>query len=720
LLASSQLQSTDARRVFPCFDEPDFKATFKISITHQPGYQAFSNMPAVHTTTTADGWIRSDFDITPKMSTYILAFVVADFRSRNHTFKNGYSLRVWARPDAYAQTEHGLNFAVKTYIFFTDYFGIPDVVPKADHVAVPDFSAGAMENWGLVIYRETALLYDPLVSSSSNKYMVTLIVAHEIAHTWFGNMATMRWWDDLWLNEGFASILMYIAMDHVYPEWNVFAIQVVEDIFPVMVKDALITSHPVSTEIKDPTDIQQSFDSISYNKGMAVLRMLRSFIGPSNFRKGLQWYAVNGTFVIGRIMDTWTRQMGYPMVHVVDRGGYYELHQSRFLLHDNGTQYNASETPYGYKWYIPFTYVTQRKPQDVKITWLDMDSTSIQKDSKGWLLGNYEYTGFFRVLYEKPMWGQLADQLHKDHTVFPEASRAGLIGDAFSFSRANLLNYDVTLNLTRYLKAEKSYVPWRAFLDSMEFLRGMISTRAAYVHLQRYLRRLVEPVFNNTYSQDTTLRERYLRRVILSIACDVGVTHAVETAKRLFKNWMEVGQSHPADLSLPVYSVGVREGGVEEWDFVWNKSQSTKVASERDMMMEALAQTQKSFLLWRYIQWIFDSDKIKMQDVRVVISYFTKTPLARMVSLQFLMSRWDEMNRRFGEDAFVMREVIQEVTTYVNTEFQLHQLERLFHEKPPKTASKATENALALIRANIDWMTQNYDKIDNWLQNNFT
>nr|KAG5689090.1 hypothetical protein BaRGS_034747 [Batillaria attramentaria] len=363
-----------------------------------------------------------------------------------------------------------------------------------------------MENWGLVIYRETALLYDPLVSSSSNKYMVTLIVAHEIAHTWFGNMATMRWWDDLWLNEGFASILMYIAMDHVYPS------------------------------------------------GMCL---------QANTACGTQLAgeprAVNGTFVIGRIMDTWTRQMGYPMVHVVDRGGYYELHQSRFLLHDNGTQYNASETPYG-----------------------------------------------------------------------------------------------------------------------------------------------------------------YLRRVILSIACDVGVTHAVETAKRLFKNWMEVGQSHPADLSLPVYSVGVREGGVEEWDFVWNKSQSTKVASERDMMMEALAQTQKSFLLWRYIQWIFDSDKIKMQDVRVVISYFTKTPLARMVSLQFLMSRWDEMNRRFGEDAFVMREVIQEVTTYVNTEFQLHQLERLFHEKPPKTASKATENALALIRANIDWMTQNYDKIDNWLQNNFT
>ncbi|PVD36556.1 hypothetical protein C0Q70_03541 [Pomacea canaliculata] len=664
-LVSSQLQSTDARRVFPCFDEPDFKATFRISVIHQRGYEAFSNMPVKNSQILDVDWVRKDFE-----------------------------LRVWARPDAYDQTKHALEFGVETYKFFTDYFGIPDTVPKADHVAVPDFSAGAMENWGLVIYRETALLYDKMVSSSSNKYMVTLIVAHEIAHTWFGNMATMRWWDDLWLNEGFASSLMYIAMDHVYPEWNVFAIQVVEDIFPVMVKDALITSHPVSTEIKDPEDIQQFFDIISYNKGMAILRMLKSFIGPNCFRKGLQMYvrrykfknaamdelwqtfteAVNGTFNVERIMGTWTRQMGYPLVMVKDEGNYYLLQQSRFLLHDNSSLHNDSETPYGYKWYIPFTYVTENSPANVKMTWLNMDSAKIPKDSGGWLLGNYEYTGFFRVLYEIPMWEKLADQLLRNHSIFPEASRAGLIGDAFAFSRANLLDYDVTLNLTRYLKNEMSYVPWRAFLDAMEFLRGMLAAQEAYVHLERYLRRLVEPVFDKVIaSSQGSLSEQYVKRIILSIACDVGLEKAVTYAKTFFQEWMEFGNRPPPDLSLSVYSVGVREGGVKEWDFVWNKTQSTTVASEREMMMEALAQTQKSFLLWR-----------------------------------------------FSEDAFMMREVIQEVTTYVNTDFQLRQLERLFHEKPLKTASKATGNALALIRANIDWMKRNYEKISYWLQHNVT
>ncbi|KAK7096592.1 aminopeptidase N-like [Littorina saxatilis] len=744
-LVSSQLQSTDARQVFPCFDEPDFKATFTISIVHHKGYLAFSNMPVVGSVSLGSNWTRDNFNITPVMSTYILAFVIGRFKSRNASVVvpggGKYEIKVWARPDAYAQTEHALDFAVKTFKFFTEYFGILDTVPKYDHVAVPDFSGGAMENWGLIIYRETALLYDPLVSSSSNKYMVTLIVAHEIAHIWFGNMATMRWWDDLWLNEGFASSLMYIAMDHVYPEWNVFAIQVVEDIFPVMVKDALVTSHSVSTEIRNPEEIQQFFDMISYNKGMAVLRMLRHFIGPDNFRKGLQLYvrrfmyknadmaelwqaftdAVKEQHVIGEIMDTWTRQMGYPMVSVEDRGGMFHLSQTRFLLHDNGSQHNISDSPYGYKWIIPFTYVTQTDPDTSQLTWLNMDSANIPKKSKGWLLGNYEYQGFYRVMYEKPMWAKLADQLLRDHTVFPEASRAGLIGDSFSFSRANLLDYDVTLNLTRYLKKDMSYVPWRAFLDSMEFLRGMIAAEGAYVHLEGYLRNLVAPVFDTVVvSAQGTLPERYLRRVILSIACEVGLEKAVKYAKSMFSNWMKFDNRLPADLSLPVYSVGVREGGVEEWEFVWNKSQTTTVASEREMMMEALAQTQKPFLLWRYINFIFVPEKIKLQDVRVVMAYFTKTLLARMVSLQFLQSHWDEMNEEFGDDGFVMREVIQEVTTYVNSEYELQNLERLFHDRPLKSASKATENALELIRANIDWKRLNYKKISDWLQNNLT
>ncbi|XP_059141543.1 glutamyl aminopeptidase-like [Physella acuta] len=737
-LSASQLQATDARKAFPCMDEPDMKAVFKLTIVYQTNYTALTNMPAKVTTRLNSDWLMTEFDETPVMSTYLIAVVVSDFKYRNFTFDNDvrYELKIWAREEAYSQTEHALNFSVETYKFFTDYFGMQDVVRKADHIAVPDFSSGAMENWGLVVYRETSLLYDRHVSSSHNKFTVTLIVAHEIAHTWFGNMVTMKWWDDLWLNEGFASLLMYLAMDHVYPQWNVFAIQVVVEIFPVMVKDALTTSHPVSSPIADPEDIPQHFDTISYSKGMAVLRMVMDFAGAENFRKGVSNYvqkykfknaemsqlwdtfseSFNYTFDIAKIMDTWTRQMGYPVVTVVDNGDHFLLTQKRFLLDQTLVNGDDQESPFGYKWYIPFTYVTQEAPYDKKTIWLNLGSATIPKTGKGWLLGNYEFVGFYRVMYDKTMWGMFADQLMRNHTVFPEANRAGLIGDAFTFARANVLDYDVALNLTRYLEKEQSYIPWEAFHHSIEFLRGMLAESDAYVQLQMYLRKLVGPVFEVVGASDRgELPERYLRRVILSMACDVGVENAVIYAKTMFDNWMKHDTPLPPDLSMLICSVGIREGGAAEWDFVWQRIKSTEVAAEGDMMMESLVYTQKSWLLWRYINWVFDSEKIRSQDVRVVISYFSKTPWARMVAVNFAMSRWDDLVREFGQDQFLLREVIPEVTNYINTEFNLKQFEAVFKANTPRGASKSVDNALALIRANIGWMRANYNNIKQWL-----
>ncbi|XP_014782358.2 aminopeptidase N [Octopus bimaculoides] len=306
-LASSQLQAADARKVFPCFDEPDLKARFTVSIIYPPGYVALSNMPIVNQTKLSDKWMRNQYTTSPIMSSYLLAFVVADFDYREKILKNNYTLRMWAQREKINQTNYALKFAERCYAFFTEYFNISDILTKSDHVAVPEFNAGAMENWGLVIYRETALLYDPDVSSSSNKYMVTLIVAHEIAHTWFGNMATMRWWDDLWLNEGFASILMYFGMNHVHPDWDVFSILVVDEILPVMVLDALLTSHAVSSRIENTDQIIQYFDNISYNKGMAILRMLKGFLGWEAFRRSLQVFLRGNSNSIAAGVDTLMR-----------------------------------------------------------------------------------------------------------------------------------------------------------------------------------------------------------------------------------------------------------------------------------------------------------------------------------------------------------------------------------------------------------------------------
>ncbi|KAH3868193.1 glutamyl aminopeptidase-like [Dreissena polymorpha] len=737
-LVASQLQSTDARKVFPCFDEPAMKATFNVSITHDVKYTALSNMPVIASQCVGDcNRLRDVFQTTPIMSTYLLAFVVSDFRYTERLLDGNYTLRIWSQPDLINLTHYALNFAINSYGYFTDYFQMPDVMIKADHVAVPDFSGAAMENWGLVIYRETALLYDPNVSSSFNKYMVTLIIAHEISHTWFGNMVTMRWWSDLWLNEGFASILMYFSMDHAYPDWNVLEIVVVEDIFPVMVKDALVTSHPVSTNIIHPIEIAESFDQISYNKGMAILRMLETFLGPDGFRLGLQTYVekykfdnadhdelwatfsktTNNTIDIGAIMDTWTRQTGYPVVTIRQLGDFYILEQQRFLM-DSHTSGDEPEeiSEFGYKWRIPFTYRLEGE-NNTRLHWLNMGPGKVPRSRDGWIIGNVDYGGFYRVNYDLDMWNRLSEQLNSDHKIFSGANRAGLIGDAFNLARASLLDYGIAFNITTYLSHEQSYVPWKAFLDCLEFIRGMLSKTTAYVLLQKYIGELIEPVLNKVGMDGVgDLPEMYLRRTLLRTGCDVGVKSAVMYAKRCFREWMINGTRPTTDYAQLIYAVGVQEGSVDEWDYVWNQSQSTQSPAEREMLLEALAHTQKPYLLWRYAQWIFDGDKIKLQDVRLVTNYFSSTPLGRMIALHFLMNYWDDLNDKFGADTFIISEMIGEVTQYVNSEFELRQLELLFKEKPPKGAKQGADNALALIRANINWMDSNYHAISSWLQ----
>ncbi|XP_048750155.2 aminopeptidase N-like [Ostrea edulis] len=734
-LAATQLQSTDARKTFPCMDEPDMKAAFQLTLTHQEEYEAISNTPR-KSERLANGWKTVEFHATPVMSTYLLAIVISDFTHREMVLDNGYNIRVWSQPDKIKQTEYAIDMVMKCYNFFTEYFNITDVLTKSDHVAVPDFSGGAMENWGLVLYRETALLYEHGVSSSENKLMVTLIVAHEVAHTWFGNMVTMRWWDDLWLNEGFASLLMYFAMDAIYPDWNVFTLSVVaKEVFPVMVKDALTTSHPVSTPIATPNDIAESFDSISYSKGMAILRMLMGFVGWEDFQKGLRTYvskfkyqnaamdqlwdtfteAVNYKYDIKSTMNTWTRQMGYPIITMHAQGDSYYLTQSRFLL-DDGKTTNSNGGMYDYKWVVPFTYITEGD-QEVQLQWMNKSSATIPRTTDSWILANYEYVGYYRVNYEVDMWAQLAGILNRNHTEFPEANRAGLIGDSFNLARAKILDYDVALNMTTYLKYERGYAPWVAFLDSVEYIRSSISKSGAYVLMQKYLRDLVAPVFDSIeMTMEGNLPERYLRQTILKLACNVGYKRAVEYAKGMFYHWKNDGITLPSDFASMIYTVGVSEGGMEEWDYVWNRSLSTNVAVEREMLMQALGQSQKPWLLWRYANWIFDPSKIRRQDVRLVISYLSKRPLGRMISLHLLMTKWDRLNEQFGFDNFLLRETISEVTQFVNSEFEYKQLRTLFKDHPPKVAKKETQNSLALIRANINWMDENYDVITDWLR----
>ncbi|XP_064645182.1 aminopeptidase N-like isoform X2 [Lineus longissimus] len=740
-LLASQLQAIDARRVFPGFDEPEMKSIFAVTIIHKPEYTALSNMPAIRNRTLADGWVRTDFADTPRMSTYILAFVVSDFIYREGRTKQGLPIRIWSQPDMYSQSVYALRVATKCYEYFTGYFQIDEVVPKSDQVAVPDFGAGAMENWGLIIYRQTALLFDQDTSAASSQYFVTLVIAHEVAHTWFGNMATMKWWDDLWLNEGFASTLMYFAMNDIFPDWKVFDMQLTDSIFMVMTKDSLPTSHPISTPIKDPDDIAQFFDSISYDKGLAVLRLLRGFLGWENFRLGLQTYIRRYKFGnaemaqlwaafsevshvtpdVTTVMDTWTRQMGLPLVTVTRIGNdRVLLKQERFLLNPD-EKFDPSDSPYGYKWYIPFHYQTQDSSR-VKLEWMNMDKAEIYLPGDAWIIGNYNYMGFYRVTYEHELWLRLIVQLKTDHKKLTQANRAGLIGDAFNLARAYRLSYAVALNVSSYLSKEEDFVPWKTAISSINWIESMLSRSEVYGLLQTYIRNLVAPAFRRagvSGPMPTSLPQRKLRSLILDAACRVAVPDAIKYARDAFTAWMKNGSYIIPDYAFIVYSTGIKYGGQKEWDFLWEKAQSTKVVSEKETMMNALGYTREPWLLWRFAGWMLDRTVTRLQDVRLMTAVLGRTSLSRMVLYNFLLTKWKVLNDMFSNDNFVLRSVIGYSTSKLNTEYELQQVNKLFKETPPDgKAQNEADNAIALLKANIKWMKNNYDTIAIWLKEN--
>ena len=315
-LATTQFEATDARRALPCWDEPALKATFQVSMTVPSHLTAVSNTPVIDESDAGNDLKTIHFAETPRMSTYLLAFVVGDLACVEETAPNGTLMRVFATRGNEHLGRFALDTALRLLEYYNDYFGIPYPLEKLDHFAIPDFAAGAMENWGAITYREVALLFDPENSAAPTRQRIVEIIAHEMAHMWFGDLVTMEWWDDLWLNESFASWMGNKATDALFPEWSMWTQFLYQDVGEGLRIDALRNSHPIEANVKDPGEIREIFDAISYNKGASILWMLEQYLGEDTFRDGLRGFtspAISTATPRAQIFGgRWKRSQGGP------------------------------------------------------------------------------------------------------------------------------------------------------------------------------------------------------------------------------------------------------------------------------------------------------------------------------------------------------------------------------------------------------------------------
>ncbi|XP_044124455.1 glutamyl aminopeptidase [Bufo gargarizans] len=739
-IAATDHEPTDARKSFPCFDEPNKKATYTISIMHKKEYNVLSNMPIEHTHDHGNGWNHTQFHKSVPMSTYLVAFAVHQFTFEERISSRGVPLRIYVQPLQQKTAEYAAETTKVVFDFFEKYFDMDYSLPKLDQIAIPDFGTGAMENWGLITYRETNLLYDPNESATVNKQRVAAVIAHELVHQWFGNIVTMDWWDDLWLNEGFASFFEYSGVNSTEPLWNMPDQIIIDDLLPVMRDDALQSSHPIIVDVSTPAEITSVFDAISYNKGASILRMLENWITPEKFQLGCQNYLKKyhlknaktddfwGSLAeasgqpVKDVMDTWTRQMGYPVLNV-QSGNHVQ--QKRFLLDPNA---NSSEpdSPYSYTWNIPVTFYATSNIDVKHISFYNKSAPSLTlepyNNTVEFLKINNMHFGFFRVNYETQVWNQLATLLQANHMVFTAGDRAGLIDDVFALASGEILDYNISLDVTKYLQKEKDYLPWVRVSSALAYLNDMLENdETIYPKFQEYLRKQVKPITDELgWLDEGTDVQKLLRTSVLALACRAGDPEALNNASHIFKEWI-AGIRIPVNLRQLVYRYGMKQSGDEQsWNFMFQKYLETPLAQEKEKLLQGLASVESIPLLNRYLKQIYDPSLIKSQDALNVIYYISAySKLGKQMAWDWVRINWDFLVKRYTINDRNLGRIITRISTTFNTDTQLWQMQNFF-ETYPNAGAGATprQQGLETVRNNIEWVAANKNGIKTWLEAN--
>lgn len=662
-MASTQFEAADARRAFPCWDEPEAKATFDVSVITESNLIAISNMPVVLKKKIGKKTLFK-FSRTPVMSTYLLYVGIGDLEFLQGRLGKT-QIRIVTTKGKKNLGKLSLQFTKQFLKWYEDYFKIPYPLPKLDMIAVPDFASGAMENWGAITFRETILLYDPKTSSTETKQHIAEVISHEIAHQWFGNLVTMKWWNDLWLNESFATFMATKAVHKYYPHWDLWDQFLIGETSGAMSLDALKTSHPIDVKVNKPSEVREIFDEISYNKGGSVLRMLENFLGEENFRKGLKNYLTKHKYgnattedlwdalekvskkPVRKMMNSWVRQVGYPIIEATAKGSKLLLTQKRYLAEKDGKSQKGN-------WIIPVSIKTQDN-LTFKLMTRQSETVALAAD---WFKLNAGQMGMYRVKYDEEILGKFKELV--EQKTLNNTDRWGLQHDLFALCVSGQISLKNFLEFARSYFDEDDYLVSSDLAGSLDFLSLVTSGEAFWDEIKEYNKEYFRKLFDRLgweKKEGEKHTTALLRSLVTGSLGKLGDEEILDEAKKRFNEFLKKPDSLHPDLRGVVYSLVAWNGDNKTYEVLLKQFRKATMQEEKLRFLGALSTFQDEQLLARTLKFALTKE-VRSQNLHLPIMRVAANPYGRKLVWPWVKKNWKQIVKKFGVGSPLINRVV--------------------------------------------------------------